>query len=492
MTDPLTPESGANPHAAQVRIAALKATSVGGQRAHDLRIGPQPAYVAEERSHLNRVLVKPETGTRLRRICEDRRALRDTTRAMKSNASVGVAGIITFGIEAQKLFQRLTPDQQDAAYRETAEAVASRLNTTLTGLVVHHDETAPHAHFQLPAYDMTGQPISMTAKRDAMRDLQTITAQVMGRHAPGIERGRSISQRLAAGADYPDTMHRSVKELHRDLPAEIEAKRQVVADLSAAEDAARERVDEMQRRVDDLHARADLSEKEIKRLAVYGKRLSDRLDELRKAEAASEGAKAAADRLAEVARQEAHDVRAQTGRVVDKAMAMVNASVALAGEIGAGTVRMNASGKIDAADPDAIRPGLPQLRPALQAGAQAVASFEAQKVELARERHEVDQERQRLAGLGLIIEQAQKALRLVLELAPRVRSRIRDRSALPSERREAAAMRRDIVAAVPPLRQASLTSTASIMQMLREKPKPSPAPEKTVEEPDTDDGPSGP
>lgn len=492
MPEPLTPESGANPRAAQVRIATLSATSIGGQRAHDLRIGPQPAYVANERSDLNRVLIRPETGTKLRTICEDRRALRQTVRGMKSNASVGVAGIITFGIEAQALFDRLTPDQQDAAYRDTAEAVASRLHTTLTGLVVHADETAPHAHFQLPAYDMTGQPISMTARRDAMRDLQTITAQVMDRHAPGIERGRSISQRLAAGADYPDVMHRSVTELHRDLPAEIEAKRQIVADLSAAEDAAKVRVDEMQRRVDDLHARAALSDKEIKRLSVYEKRLTDRLDELRKAQTASEEAKASADRLAEIARQDAHETKAQAGRVVDKARAMVNASVALADEIAAGTVRMNASGKIDAADPDAIRPGLPQLRPALQAGAQAVASFEAQKVELARARHEVDQERQRLAGLGLIIEQAQKALRIVLELAPRVRSRIRDRSAPPSERREAAAMRRDIVAAVPPLRQASLTSTASIMQMLREKPKPSPAPEKTVEEPDTDDGPSGP
>lgn len=489
MTDPLTPESGANPHAAQVRIAALKATSVGGQRAHDLRIGPQPAYVAEERSYLNRVLIEPETGTCLRKVCEDRRALRDTARAMKSSASVGVSGIVTFGVEAQRIFERLTPDQQDAAYRETAEAVAFRLNTTLTGLVVHADESGPHAHFQLPAYDMTGQPISMTAKRDAMRDLQTITAQVMGRHAPGIERGRSISRRLAAGADYPDVMHRSVKELHRDLPAEIEAKRQIVADLSAAEDAARGRVDEMRRRVHDLHARADLSEKEIKRLGVYEKRLSDRLDDLRKAQAASEEARGVADRLAEVARQDAHEARAQAGRVVDKAHAMVRASVALADEIAAGTLSLNEAGKINAADPDAIRPGLPELRPALQAGAMAVASFEAQKADLARERREVDQERKRLTALGSIIDQAKGALRLVLELAPRVRTRIKDRSSLPSERLEAAAMRRDIVAAVPPLRKA--VTTASVFEALKELRKPvSSAPEKPVEEPD--DGPSGP
>jgi DNA repair exonuclease SbcCD ATPase subunit len=328
--------------------------------------------------------------------------------------------------------------------------------------------------------------------RAVLRGFQDDVAEVMGRYAPGIERGKSRMERLTAGADYSDTVHRSVRELHRDLPAEIEAKRKVVTDLSAAEDAAKERVDEMRRRVDDLHARAALSAKEVKRLAVYEKRLTDRLEELRKAQTASEEAKAAADRLAEVARQDAHESRAQAGRVVDKARAMVSASVALADEIAAGTLSLNAAGKINAADPDAIRPGLPELRPALQAGAMAIASFEAQKADLARERREVDQERQKLAGFGLIIEQAQKSLRIVLELAPRVRSRIRDRSVPASERREAAAMRRDIIAAVPPLRKASMTSTASIMQMLREKPQPSSSSEKTVEEPDTDDGPSGP
>ena len=112
------------------------AVAIGGQRAHDLRIGPQPSYVDADRSDLNRVLIDPLTGTKLRSICQERRALRQTDRAMKSSASVGVAGIITFGHEAQQIFDRLPPEQQDAAYRETAEAIAARLNTTLTGLVV--------------------------------------------------------------------------------------------------------------------------------------------------------------------------------------------------------------------------------------------------------------------------------------------------------------------------------------------------------------------
>lgn len=231
MAEILRPESGGNPRAAQARIAMRNATAIGGQRAHDLRIGPQPSYVDADRSSLNRVLVEPLTGTKLRAICEERRSQRTMQLAMKSSASVGVAGIITFGIEAQRIFDRLTPEQQDAAYLETAQALAARLNSTLTGLVVHADESAPHAHFQLPAYDLTGHPISETAKRATLRDIQTITAEVMGRHAAGIERGHSKLDRLKAGASPAEVVNRSVAQLHSDLPAEIAAKEAELADI---------------------------------------------------------------------------------------------------------------------------------------------------------------------------------------------------------------------------------------------------------------------
>ena len=239
-SDILKPEKDGNPRAAQTRIKGKSAGGIGGQRAHDLRLGPQPDYVDAARSHLNRVLIAPPTGTQLRKICEERRALRSTTRAMKSNVAVGVVGILTFGHEAQSIFEKLTPDQQDAAYLETASAIATRLNTTLAGLVVHADESAPHAQYVLPAFDLSGHPISETAKRTALRDLQTITAEIMGRHAPGIERGRSKLDRLKAGATPAEVVNRSVAQLHDELPfeiaqleAEIAAKKEQSASLDA-------------------------------------------------------------------------------------------------------------------------------------------------------------------------------------------------------------------------------------------------------------------
>ena len=390
MADPLVPEKSGNSKAAQVRIAMLKAVSVGGQRAHDLRIGPQPAYVAADRSDLNRVLIEPQTGTQLRAICEQRRSRRETARAMKSSAAVGVAGIITFGHEAQRLFERLTPAQQDAAYRETAEAVAARLNSSLTGLVVHADESAPHAHFQMPAFDMTGHPVSETAKRGALRDLQTITAEVMGRHAPGIERGRSRIERLKAGASYAETVNRAVRELHYDLPVEIAARKAELEVAMTKLVAAQASVDEMQARVDKLHAKErDLTAAEAKRLATYEKRLADRQAEVAAAESAVETARDEADRLAgiaadakrsaesaraeqalaEAAKAEADQIAADRLAAADRdatairenaaasADAAAAAFSALAVQIRDGTIAQSESGKILSPDASALRPG---------------------------------------------------------------------------------------------------------------------------------------
>ena len=238
--------AAANPRAAQVRIRSASATRVGGQRAHDLRIGPQPDYVDHDRFHLNRVLIEPRTGTALRRESECRRALRNTRRAMKSNAGIAVTGIVTFGHEAQAIFEHLSLDAQDAAYRELTEAVAARLDTDLTGLVVHADESAPHAHFQLTGYDRQGRPISDQAKRGVLRDLQDITAEVMGRHAPGIERGHSKVGRLKAGAKPAEVVNLSVAELHDRLPADLAIARarttEEVARLNAQAQAAREKL----------------------------------------------------------------------------------------------------------------------------------------------------------------------------------------------------------------------------------------------------------
>lgn len=302
-----------NPRAASTRIGSCTAATLAGQIRHDLRRGPQPKYVDAKRKHLNRVLIQPSTPGQMRKIARERRALRDTQRAMKSNSAIATRGVITFGSEAAQLFEKLTQKQQDQVFREVAEAVAKRLSTSLHGLVVHLDEATIHAHYQLAAYDTDGNPLSQATSPKVLSELQDITAEIMARHCPGIERGRPYGDRIAAGADYADTMHKSVRELHRTLPQDLAAKRAQLEELTQAEAQQQALVDEMQARVAKLAEKAELSGKEAKRLAIYEKRLADRVAELEAARTASEVARAEADRLADLARadREAEEAKAQ-------------------------------------------------------------------------------------------------------------------------------------------------------------------------------------
>ncbi|WP_107496544.1 hypothetical protein [Thalassobius sp. I31.1] len=52
-----------------------------------------------------------------------------SVRVLKSNAAIVTAGIITFGHETAKLFGALTTDEQDAAFLELAQALATYLHT---------------------------------------------------------------------------------------------------------------------------------------------------------------------------------------------------------------------------------------------------------------------------------------------------------------------------------------------------------------------------
>ena len=243
-----------NSYAVQMRLEVVPASTISGQRNHDLRLGLQPGYVQTTRTVLNTVLVACASGPDLREECERRRAKRDTRRAMKRNAGVGVRGIITFGRDAQGLFQRLDTQVQHQAYREVAEAAARRLGTTLAGLVVHADETAPHAHFQLVGYALDGTPVSAIAKRGPLRELQTIAANIMGRYAPGIERGFSREKRLAEGGSYADLVHRTVQELHVELPLKRDAARAELAAKEAAIARLAARIAEMEAEVAALEA----------------------------------------------------------------------------------------------------------------------------------------------------------------------------------------------------------------------------------------------
>ena len=104
--------------------------------------------------------------------------------------------------------------------------------------------------------------------------------EVLLQFHPGIERGYKKTARLNAGADYAETLHRSVRQLHQDLPTEIAEKEAELAGLDAKQaklEASMEKTREYIRRLNrDQHER---SEKEEKRLKTYEARLQKKAAE---------------------------------------------------------------------------------------------------------------------------------------------------------------------------------------------------------------------
>ncbi|MEP1944273.1 MAG: plasmid recombination protein [Sulfitobacter sp.] len=202
------------------------------------------------------------------------------TRKMKSNAAVISAGIITFGHAAQDAFNQLPDKVQDRAFTELAHEIAAFLSTSLEALVVHLDETAIHAHFTMRAYNDDGDPLSDATKLSDLSKIQDLAAEVMQRFAPTIERGHKKKERLNAGANYADTLHRTVKQLHEDLPQE---KATLEAEIAAKEEEINEQtasLEKTQRHLAKLEEKKELTEREIKRKETYRKRLKKKQTEM--------------------------------------------------------------------------------------------------------------------------------------------------------------------------------------------------------------------
>nr|CRY95613.1 hypothetical protein [uncultured prokaryote] len=418
-----------NPKAAQVRVEARKATAYAGQRNHDLRRGAQPSYVDTTKAANNEILIEPPAPGVLRNINEGRRSQRDTKRAMRSDAAVAFTGILTFGHEAQAMFEALPRERQAEAFRDAAEAVAERLGTTLAGLVIHRDESAVHAHFVMPAYNLDGQPLTGTVKRNTLSDLQDVVAGAFQRYAPQIERGRSVAARAAAGATRAEMIHKSVRQLHADLPGEIAAKQAEVDRINAEAVEAAAKVAEMRARVVKLEEKETLTAAEVKRLATYRKRLEDRL-------AVQEAARAEAERLAEVARQEAAQAvqerdaaRADEQAAKAKAARIASALKVLTEEIAGETIGRDEAGRVIAQNRDGLRDGFPDLKPAVFASADAIdakrrleadAAADRQRAADALKQAQVVAEKHRLAAAAAQSE-AEAVKAEILTLRDRMR-----------------------------------------------------------------------
>ena len=255
---------------------------------HDRRIGRIPKYVDQDRSYLNSEILRGPTPHTMRAECMKLRELTPKQRKMRSDAAVSSRMIITFGKGLQPHFEALDVALQDQIYTEIANAVADRLSTSLLALVAHRDETAPHAHGQMLAVNKYGVPVSKVATPTVMSELQDIAHEIALKYLPMCERGTKKADRIKRGDDPSKIYNRSVKQLHTDIPKEIEAKQAELDAIASQIPTLTARVAEMQARVDKLEneeKQRELTTAKVKRLRTYRSRLTDRIGDLREARA---------------------------------------------------------------------------------------------------------------------------------------------------------------------------------------------------------------
>jgi vacuolar-type H+-ATPase subunit H len=175
------------------------------------------------------------------------------------------------------------------------------------------------------------------------------------------------------------------------------------------------------------------------------------------------GAEAAAATMARAAEAEAQafevieDAKSEAGKIVagaeakaervtKKAEAVIAAVVALGDEFKDGTLSKR-DGKIRAARPDRIKPGLPEVGPAMHAAADAAEAIRAERVSLAAERDAIERERGQLAQLA---DKLREAIGKALRFARRPGTPVVDQVEAAKMKREAVELLREAQEVSPP------------------------------------------
>lgn len=237
-----------NAMAVSVRLRKNKARDYVGERAHDLRTST-PYYVDRRRSPWNSFIATPPPRDDLRAELERRWRQRGKNRGLRADAILAVTGIITFGHDLQPTIDTLARDEQDRRYQELAERIALELGTDVIGLVVHRDESAPHAHLTLSGYTPDGYSVAEKLTPARLRSMQDLAVTIY--RDIGAERGFNKAARLAAGDDPADVINKSVRELHQQLPRELATAR---TSLDAVHAHVRELAAEREQLTADLNA----------------------------------------------------------------------------------------------------------------------------------------------------------------------------------------------------------------------------------------------
>ena len=212
-----------------VRLAGVPATRLAFVAHHNLRQGPPPKYVDPARAHLNAVLFGPEAGDfKAAALASAERYQNRVGQKVQRKQALLVEGIVTFSRAAQPIVQQDLEQAHARALALVEEIVRTHGHgAKLVSLVYHGDECAPHYHFLLEGVGDDGRAVLQRFQRREGTHLQDLAGRAF---APmGIQRGIPVIQRMQRGDDRSKVVHRSVRQLHVDLPKELATKQRQVA-----------------------------------------------------------------------------------------------------------------------------------------------------------------------------------------------------------------------------------------------------------------------
>lgn len=187
-----------------------------------------PSYVDKDKLKENRYAGKTLTSDELRDYIADLRKSKNKQN-LRKDARLAFAGIITFSHEAQEVFNALDKKEQANIYMDITNAIAKRHNTRALSIALHADETAPHAHFMICAYDRDGNALRLNPKHTS--ELQDIAGEVLKQHGTTITRGKTIAERLEEArltGEEPNIKHKTVHELHKTMSTDLKKANKVI------------------------------------------------------------------------------------------------------------------------------------------------------------------------------------------------------------------------------------------------------------------------
>jgi hypothetical protein len=267
-----------------VRLAGVSQSRVAFVARHNLRQGKMPGYVDSTRTHLNVALAGPGGGNfNAAAGASVERYHQRVGQRMQPRQARLVEGIITFSRTAQPI----VAEDLDQAHRCARRLVDDIMRdhghgAQLVSLVYHGDESAPHYHFVLDGVGADGLAILKRVHKREGVHIQDLGGAAF---APmGIQRGISVVERIRRGDDPSKIIHRSVRQLHDDLPREIEstqlrlaAQSVSLADLQAKASTTEARLDKARADLVRLQAQSSVDEAKATRLAERVKDYTARL-----------------------------------------------------------------------------------------------------------------------------------------------------------------------------------------------------------------------